>query len=80
MESVIKRGINKKIELATREIREEGARTLKARPTCRKSEMEQITTTRLKYRGIEDWNIRLKHMDTILTAEKNHPGKSTACL
>ena len=40
MESAIKRGINKKIELATREIREEGARTLKARPTCRKSEME----------------------------------------
>jgi len=44
MESVIKRGINKKIEMTTKELKQVGGRKPQARPTCRKSEMEQITS------------------------------------
>ena len=76
MESVIKRGVKKSVQKTAKELGVGESRKPKARPTCRKSEMEQITTTKLKYRGIEDWNRRLQHMDTILTAENNHPSKS----
>ena len=72
MESRLRKGLSSKLAGLSRSTSEpkKRERVLKPRTTCQKTEMEAVMMAKQKYRALEDWNRRLEHMNTILSAEE----------
>ena len=75
MENVLAAGIKRKLTKAAEEVtgkdkpKSKPKNVRKARPSCQKDERVELMKKRTQYKSIEDWNRKLAHMHTILTAQ-----------